>query len=116
MEVWQLAIINQLCQESYENAKAHGFWAEGEARNKAEMLALMHSELSEALEELRHGHKPDEVYFLSTGKPEGVPIELADLLIRVFDFCAGFNVNLGQAILVKMEYNKKREQMHGRQF
>jgi NTP pyrophosphatase (non-canonical NTP hydrolase) len=39
--------------------------------------------------------------------------ELADLVLRVMDYSAGFNFNLGKAILAKMQYNKNRPYKHG---
>jgi hypothetical protein len=46
-------------------------------------------------------------------KPEGVPSELADTVIRIFDFCFTENIDLGAIIEEKLAYNKTREQMHG---
>ena len=45
--------INDLIREAHENAVAHGFWEED--RPFAEQIALMHSELSEALEDTGTG-------------------------------------------------------------
>lgn len=73
------------------------------SRNKGEMIALMHSELSEALEGVRKGKQDDHLPHL---KSEAV--ELADCLIRIFDYAAGFNIDLQQAYDAKMAYNATR--------
>ena len=46
-------------------------------------------------------------------KPEGVTSELADVLIRIFDFCGKYQLPLGKILIEKMEYNKKRPYRHG---
>lgn len=48
------------------------------------------------------------------GKPDGVPSELADIIIRVLDACAAWGVDIDEAVRRKMEYNAGREHMHGR--
>lgn len=81
-------------------------------RTIGDLLMLMVSELSEAYEEHRKWHEPDEVY-VHAGKPEGIPIELADCVIRILSFAGKHNINLQQAILDKMAYNETREHRHG---
>lgn len=111
--------ISELIKESYDTAKSHGFWDGDDKPNIAEKIALMHSELSEALEDVRSGQLVSEIYYTveyRNGKPEGVPVELADLLIRVFDFCGYYDVPLVEALRVKMEYNKDRPRKHGKEF
>jgi len=82
-------------------------------------LMLMVSELVEAHDELRNGHAADETYYPEAPnvrglmKPEGVPSELADTVIRVFDFCYTEKIDLGAIIEEKLAYNRTREQMHG---
>lgn len=76
-------------------------------------LALIHSEVSEALEEYRNGRLPTEVYTGNNGKPEGIPIELADVIIRVLDYCGYAGIDIDAAISQKHEYNKSRPYRRG---
>lgn len=75
-------------------------------------LLLIHSEVSEAAEALRDG-KIKMWIDPSNHKPEGVESELADTVIRIFDLAAALNMDLGNAIAVKMDYNRTRPHRHG---
>jgi len=107
--------MNKLVKEAHENAVAHGWWEED--RSFGEVIALMHSELSEALEEYRAGRGFTEIYYTTDKqgqqKPEGIPIELADEVIRIFDACGRYGIDLNEAVSIKMEYNKSRPYKHG---
>lgn len=104
--------IAQWCMAAYSNAKAHGFH---DGPNPIpQCLCLMHSELSEALEEWRDF--PDDlatVRYSPLGKPIGFGIELADLLIRVFDTCQEEGIDIEECLKIKHAYNVTRPHRHG---
>lgn len=102
--------INKLVQDIHKNAVEHGWWEE--KRSFGDIIALCHAELSEALEEFRNGHEPIEVYY-NGEKPEGIPIELADVIIRIMDYCGYAGIDLESALLQKIKYNETRPYRHG---
>jgi len=103
--------IADAVEQIHANAVGHGWWED--ERSFGEILALIHSEASEALEEYRNGHSVKEIYYGDDGKPEGVPIELADIIIRIFDYCGHTGIDIASAITEKHEYNKGRPYRHG---
>jgi NTP pyrophosphatase (non-canonical NTP hydrolase) len=95
--------IKDLIRDCHATALEKGWWEE--ERNEGELIALMHSELSEALEAMRnHGPQAD------------VAEELADCCIRIFDYCGARGIDLEKALIKKMEYNKTRPYRHGKKF
>ena len=103
----------------HKMAVDHGFWSfsEGHERNKGEAIALIHSELSEALEAVRDedgAYKPMDKHLPHR---ESVTVELADAVIRIMDFAEGFGYkNLPIVIMEKIRYNSNRPKMHGKRF
>lgn len=104
-----MSTVNELCAAAHKNALEHGFVE----ATFGERLALIHSEVSEALEDYRAGHPIWDWWFGPEGKPEGVPVELADVLIRVFDLAGAYDVDLETALEAKMKYNETRPYRHG---
>lgn len=104
--------LNDLADEITENNIAKGWYTPGTERNFGESMMLVVSELAEALEHFRDGREVDEVFF-ENGKPDGVPIEVADAIIRLLGFSAENGIDIDRAVRTKMEYNKTRPYRHG---
>lgn len=89
-------------------AKRAGWWSdlatgEPKDRNDGELIALMHSELSEALEGLRKSRNDDHL-----PHRRQVEVELADTLIRIFDYAGARGLDLSGALVEKLAYNQSR--------
>ncbi|MGO8689734.1 MAG: hypothetical protein ACLQLG_08865 [Thermoguttaceae bacterium] len=107
--------IRVLMSQSHRTACDKGWW-DGDERSLGNQFANFHSELSEAWEEIRNGNNLRLIYSSESScgpKPEGVAVELADLLIRVFDTCEKYDIPLVEALSQKMAYNNHRPYRHG---
>lgn len=108
----QYEALNALAARARKTAVEHGF----ENASFGEEIALVHSELSEALEDFRESKPIDALGFELTSsgpKPVGIPSELADVLIRIFDMCGKYGIDIGGAVIAKMKYNDGRPFRHG---
>ena len=118
--------LNELTKEIHANAVAHGWW--DEPQPFPVIAALIHSEISEALEEWRYGRpllwyekKSEATLYADENpcikaelhKPQGLAVELADAIIRVLDYCGYAGIDIEKAIRLKHEYNKGRPYRHG---
>lgn len=100
-----LHLATRICHEAAVNS---GWWSNPRTgdpikRNRGEIIALMHCELSEALEADRKSLMDDKLPHRI-----GVEVELADLLIRVFDFAGAHDLDLAGAMVEKLAFNAER--------
>lgn len=132
-------MLNELSKEIHKNAVKHGWW--DEERGFPEIVALCHSELSEALEEYRNGRpykwyaceecfgngmpcEPEDEYDCAnylfkekceyrSKKPEGIAVEMADCMIRILDWCGKAGIDIDAIMREKCDYNRTRPYRHG---
>lgn len=105
--------LSDVVTEAHKTAKEKGWWASERPvlMDLPEKVALMHSELSEALEEYRAGRSAE--WDGPNGKPEGWAVEFADCIIRICDYCGATGVDIERLVARKLDYNKTRGYRHG---
>lgn len=97
-------LINTAAAKIFEQNKSVGWWDGGvENRNMGEIIALIHSEISEALEGVRKNKMDDHL-----PHRKNFDVELADAMIRILDVCGAKQIPIGDIISEKLEYNKQR--------
>jgi NTP pyrophosphatase (non-canonical NTP hydrolase) len=113
--------LNSLRDEALRIATEHGFTD----ASVGEDIALMHSELSEALEAYRSGHGVNTLWYEGPQgqvsdtpegeirKPCGVRSELADVIIRILHFAGKHKIDIEEGVLEKMKFNETRAFKHG---
>ena len=92
--------LKQLEDLVMQLAKDKGFGVKLSEINVLEKIALVHSEISEALEAYRHKRMKGQ---------DGFGEELADAIIRIFHLAGACRIDLEKEILKKLKHNKNRE-------
>ncbi len=93
--------IKYAVEMAHRIALSKGFWDSD--KGVPEVLCNFHEEVSEALQAFKHNN------------PTGFNEEMADIVIRVFDACGKWNIDLEKEIKIKMETNKMRLCLHGKE-
>lgn len=115
--------ISELCKKAHQNAHDKGFWdstyesiaflkdeasvgiiSAVDQAFMSQKLMLIVSELGEALEALRKGDN------------ENFEEEIADVFIRLGDFCGGYEIDIEKVIKWKMGVNEQRPLLHNKKF
>ena len=122
--------IKEIQQEIHKVNVEKGFWED--RKNVGEVLMLIVSELGEALDAHRADKQADVEAFDARSIDRTEPAdyqadfqqcikdtfedEIADTVIRIFDMCEGFGIDLERHIELKLEYNKTRPYKHGKKY
>lgn len=109
MKAEHVKAIKELTKEIHQDNVDAGWWTDLKTGNKkdrnvGELLCLIHSEISEAMEGYRKDLMDDKLKHRKMFE-----VELADALIRIFDLAGAHNLDLGAAMAEKRAFNKIRE-------
>ena len=106
-------LVDTFSADCNQWAHGNGFWDEPLNNTLvSSKIALAHSELSEALESIRHGDPPDD----KIPEFKGSVAEMADTIIRIMDLACELKLPLGEAIVAKQRFNETRPFRNGKAF
>ena len=122
--------VKGLAVEVHQTAVDHGWWPETicrdedcpghtglehiHQRNVGETLMLVVTEVADLYTRYKDGTGGiPEIWWDDNGKPQGCPIEAADVIIRMLDLAEGFGIDIIQALALKVDYNQTRPYRHG---
>lgn len=113
--------LNRLSENIHHDNVLKGFW--DNEKNVGELLMLVVTELSEALEAHRSSRFADYLPCndltpneFETKIKDTFEDEIADAIIRLLDLSSGLGINIEYHIIHKLKYNKTRERLHGKQY
>ena len=131
-------MFNELAKQINQGVREKGFWDSmdasldalkdhaieyGDTKNTvkatkdafiAQKIALIMSEMGEALEAMRKGDYTADGY--GVGKKDSFADELTDAVIRILDLSGELSIDLDAQIAFKMAFNAQREAKHGKEF
>jgi NTP pyrophosphatase (non-canonical NTP hydrolase) len=124
-------MLNELAQQIHQAARDKGFWDKD--RNIGELLMLIVSELSEALEadrskriarfndymqsyRGRNDYDPQKIAGFELHIKDSFEDEMADALIRILDLCAAKDIDIDWHVRAKLRYNETRPHKHGKAY
>lgn len=127
--LYESTFLTRLSKVIHKNNKKKGFYEK--ERNIGEILCLIHSEISEALEAHRNSKKT-KILCVNTANKLKIDLEfkdyfkknikdnfedeIADVLIRVLDLCAYMEIDIDSHLKAKMRYNSLRDYKHGKKY
>lgn len=102
--------LNEFAKDVRRNSEAHGFSSINE--DPLQITAWMYKEVMELFDEFLSYTRPKETRYGADGKPEGVPSEIADIVLICMIMAEQYGIDLEAAIIEKHEFNKTRPYLH----